>query len=146
MRDKPLRLLIVGSGDPDRVKALKARAKKLGIDFAVAVRRARPTTSSPGSHAARAFALVSHWEGSSTALLEAMAVDAPVVASRQAGDARHVLDEGRFGALVDADNPASIAKGLLDQLSATPLRSGDRVEQYRLSRTHERYLELLRPL
>ena len=145
MRDKPLRLLIVGSGDPDRVKALKARAKKLGIDFALLFAGETDNVFAWLARA-RAFALVSHWEGSSTALLEAMAVDAPVVASRQAGDARHVLDEGRFGALVDADNPASIAKGLLEQLSASPLLSGDRIEQFRLSRTHECYLELLRPL
>lgn len=145
MREKPLRLLIVGSGDPDRVKALKARAKKLGIDFAL---HFAGETDNVFAWLARAqaFALVSHWEGSSTALLEAMAVDVPVVASRQAGDARHVLDEGRFGALVDADAPASIAQGLLNQLSDNAIRSGDRVENYRLTRTHARYLDLLRPL
>ena len=145
MRQRPLRLLIVGSGDPARVEALTARAKRLGIDFGLSF---AGETDNVFAWLARArlFALVSHWEGSSTALLEALAVGVPLVASRQAGDARHVLDEGRFGTLVDADDPASIAKGLLSQLSDDAIRPGDRVEDYRLTRTHERYLELLRPL
>jgi len=92
------------------------------------------------------FALVSHWEGSSTALLEAMAVGLPVVASRQAGDAASVLGEGRFGALVDADDPRSIAEGMLCQLGEDAVRPGSRVDEFRLEQTHERYLEIFRAL
>lgn len=145
LRDSPLRLLVVGSGDPDRRTALEAHARHLGIEAAL---QFAGETDNVFAWLARAqaFALVSHWEGSSTALLEAMAVDVPVVASRQAGDARFVLDEGRFGVLVDANDPASIAKGLLHQIGDSAIRPGDRVEQYRLARTHQRYLDLIRPL
>ena len=145
MRERPLRLLVVGSGDPKRVEALEARAKKLGIDFALSFAGESDNVFAWLARA-RLFSLVSHWEGSSTALLEALAVGVPVVASRQAGDARHVLDGGRFGALVDADDPASIARGLLAQLSADAVRPGDRVEAYRLEHTHQRYLDLLREI
>ena len=145
IEQRPLRLMIVGSGDPARVAALEARAAALGIGEAVLF---AGETDNVFAWLARAdlFALASHWEGSSTALLEALAVGVPVVASRQAGDARHVLDEGRYGALVDADDPASIARGLLAQLSDDAVRPGDRVEEYRLARTHQRYLDLLRGL
>ena len=145
MRETPLRLLVVGSGPPDRVAALKVHAKDLGIDAAL---QFAGETDNVFAWLARAqaFALVSHWEGSSTALLEAMAVGVPVVASRQAGDARFVLDEGRYGVLVDGKDPASIAAGLLQQLGDHPITSGDRVDHYRLSVTHQRYLDLIRPL
>lgn len=139
---RPLRLLIVGSGDPQRVAALKRRVTRLGLTDVVAF---AGETSNVFAWLARAdlFALVSHWEGSSTALLEAMAVGVSVVAGRQAGDAAEVLAEGEYGALVDADDPRCIADGLLRQLSDEAVRPGDRVEQYRLEATHQRYLDLI---
>ena len=145
MAVRPLRLMIVGSGDPARVRALQARAQALGIGDAVLF---AGETNNVFAWLKRAdlFALASHWEGSSTALLEALAVGMPVVATRQAGDARFVLDDGQYGALVDAKDPASIAKGLLAQLSGDAVRPGARVEAYRLERTHQHYLDLLRPL
>ena len=145
MRERSLRLIIVGSGDPERIAALKERAHALDIGEAVIF---AGETSNVFAWLARAdlFALVSHWEGSSTALLEAMAVGVPVVASRQAGDAASVLGEGRFGALVDADDPRSIAEGMLRQLGEDAVRPGSRIDEYRLERTHERYLEIFRVL
>lgn len=143
-RERPLRLIIVGTGDPARSAALKQRADQLGIGAAV---RFAGETRNVFAWLARAdvYALVSHWEGSSTALLEALAVGTPVVASRQAGDAAHVLDGGRFGVLVDAEDPDSIAAAILRQLD-NPVRPGERVEQYRLARTHQHYLELFAAL
>ena len=102
--------------------------------------------SSPGSRAPTCSSLASHWEGSSTALLEALSVGVPVVATRQAGDARFVLDEGLYGALADADDPASIAAAILAQLGHDRVMPGERAEAYRLSATHQRYLDLLRGL
>ena len=145
MKQTPLRLMIVGSGDPLRVAALEARATALGIGAAVLF---AGETDNVFAWLARAdvFALASHWEGSSTALLEALAVGVPVVATRQAGDARFVLDEGRFGALADADDPPTIAAAIVAQLGEKRVLPGDRVEAYRLTATHQRYLDLLRGL
>lgn len=142
---KPLRLMIVGSGDPARVAALQERAAALGIGNAVLF---AGETGNVFAWLGQAdlFALASHWEGSSTALLEALAVGTPVVATHQAGDARFVLDEGRYGALADANDPASIAAAILKQLGKHRVLPGARVEEYRLAATHERYLEQLRGL
>lgn len=143
-QSRPMRLIILGSGDPSLQTRLQNKAIELGVaddvDFA-------GVSGNVFAWMARAsvFALVSWWEGSSTALLEAMAVDCPIVASRQAGDAADVLDDGRFGRLVDASDVNGIAEALLAQI-AEPLRSGDRVEQYRLEDTHRRYAEALSDL
>lgn len=141
---RPLRLIIVGAGQPELLDALTARASERGLGAAMLFAGETDNVFAWLSRA-QLFALVSHWEGSSTALLEALAVGTPVVASRQAGDATWVLDQGKYGRLVDADQPASIAEGIVDQL-ADPVQPGNRVEEYQLERTHQRYLDLLRPL
>lgn len=141
---RPLRLIIVGSGQPDLLSALKARATERGLGEAILFAGETDNVFA-WLRGARAFALTSHWEGSSTALLEAMAVGVPIVASRQAGDAEDVLDGGRFGVLVDADDPTTIADGILRQLD-DPINPANRVDDYRLANTHQRYLDLLREL
>jgi len=140
MRKRPLRLIILGSGEAARIQLLKRRAADLEISDAVLF---AGETDNVFAWLARSdvFALVSHWEGSSTALLEALAVGTPILASRQAGDAVHVLDDGRFGVLVEAGDPAGIAAGILRQLD-DPVRPDDRAAQYRLGETYERYLEV----
>ncbi len=138
------RLVIIGSGPGEVTKKLDKLAHEVDIAGDVLFAGEQSNVFAWLSRAAL-FALPSHWEGSSTALLEAMAVGTPVLASRQAGDAAHVLDGGKYGRLVDADDPADIAAGIIDQL-ADPIRPGDRVEEFRLEHTHRRYLEMLRDL
>ena len=145
MRRTPLRLMIVGSGDAERIAALKARAATLGIGDAVLFAGETDNVFA-WLKRADAFVLASHWEGSSTALLEALSVGVPVVATRQAGDARFVLDKGHYGALADADDPATIASAIVEQLGEGRVMPGDRADAYRLSATHQHYLELLRGL
>ena len=141
-RRKALRLAIVGSGDPELVERLKRRAAEQGLPLLFA---GETSNVFAWLKHARLFALVSNWEGSSTALLEALAVGTPVVASTQAGDAAYVLDDGRYGVLVDADDAESIAAGILAQLD-NPVLPGSRAEDYDLASTHARYLEVLEAL
>ena len=71
---------------------------------------------------ADAFVLPSWWEGSPNVLLEAMAVDVPIVASRSAGNAVDLLDDGRCGLLVDpADAAAMAALALLSAPASPPI-------------------------
>jgi glycosyltransferase involved in cell wall biosynthesis len=143
--DRPMRLVIVGGGARDRITKLKSYAVSLGI--ADRVEFPGETENVFGwLKQADLFALVSRWEGSSTALLEALAAGIPVVASRQAGDAAHVLGGGRFGVLVDADDPQSIAEGIVHQLGPDRILPGDRAEKFDLSDTHDRYAALFTEL
>lgn len=144
-RTTPLRLVIIGSGPDAYRRRLDQLAVQAGIADAILF---AGQTDNVFAWLARAavFALPSHWEGSSIALLEALAVGTPVLASRQAGDATYALEQGRRGALVDANSPEDIARGLLLQISADRILPGDRAEAFDLHRTHDAYLELLRRL
>ncbi|KQX20908.1 MULTISPECIES: glycosyltransferase [unclassified Sphingomonas] len=133
--ERRLRLAILGSGSGSgsgderaRLEDCAARAG-LGEDFLLAGESANVF-----AWAARAgvFVLPSRWEGSSVALLEAMAVGAPVIASRRAGDAAQVLDEGRHGLLVGGEDRSELARAILVQLSGYAVRPGDRACAYGL--------------
>ncbi|MBO9375636.1 glycosyltransferase [Sphingomonas histidinilytica] len=129
--ERRLRLVILGDGtgeERSRLEQLAARAG-LGEDFLLA-----GETANVFAWAARAgvFVLPSRWEGSSVALLEAMAVGVPVIASRLAGDAAQVLDEGRYGLLVGGDDRTELARAILVQLSGYAVRPGDRACAYGL--------------
>jgi glycosyltransferase involved in cell wall biosynthesis len=125
---RAVRLVVLGAGADDHRAALIARAEALGVARHVMF---AGTTDNvyPWLRAARVFALASRWEGSSIALLEAMAAGTPIVASRTAGDAADVLDHGRFGLLVDADDPAAFAAALLQQID-DPVLPGGRAHAY----------------
>ena len=119
---RPLRLVIVGAGRPALLAKLRAQAAARGLGESLYFAGETDNVFAWLTRA-RLFALTSHWEGSSTALLEALAVGIPIVAARQAGDAAHVLGQGEFGVLIDADDPASIARGIVSQLE-DPVRPG----------------------
>jgi glycosyltransferase involved in cell wall biosynthesis len=128
-RVRPLRLVILGGGADAYREALLARARARGI----ADRCLLPGVTDDvfaWLRAADVFALASHWEGSSIALLEAMAAGTPVVASFTAGDAPEVLDGGRHGLLADATDPDAFAAALLRQAGADPVRPGNRADAY----------------
>jgi len=124
-----LRLIILGGGPEDERRRLAAAgdAAGLGEDLLLA-----GETDNVFAWLARAdaFALPSLWEGSSMALLEALAVGVPVVAARQAGDAEGVLAGGRCGLLVDGRDVESLADALLMQTSRDAIRPGDRADCY----------------
>lgn len=129
--ERRLRLAILGGGSGDERARLEQCAVRAGLgeDFLLAGESANVF-----AWAARAgvFVLPSRWEGSSVALLEAMAVGVPVIASRLAGDAAQVLDEGRHGLLVGGDDRTELARAILVQLSGYAVRPGDRACSYGL--------------
>lgn len=136
----PARLIIVGTGPASERARLAARAEQLGI---AEVTLFAGETDNVFAWLARAsvFALPSRWEGSSLALLEALAVGTPVVATRSAGDAAWVLDEGRYGLLADPE-PQSFAAALATQLSPDRATPSDRAEAYALYDTLDGYAAL----
>jgi len=140
-RERPMRLIILGGGPRSQSDRLGARAAELGISDHVDL---VPPTNNPFPYmaAARVLALPSLWEGSANVLLEAMACGTPVIASRTAGDADHVLGSGRYGALVDPDDVDGLARAILQQMSPMAVRPGARAEQFRRSKMLRRYIAL----
>jgi glycosyltransferase involved in cell wall biosynthesis len=137
---RPLRLAILGGGSESERASLQLQAERCGLgqDFLLAGETHNVFAWLSRS---KVFVLPSRWEGSSVALLEAMASGTPVVASVLAGDARQVLDGGRFGRLVDGSCPRELATAIDQQLSDQVVRPGDRVLQY--GEPWERYRQLI---
>lgn len=139
-RSRPVRLIIVGGGTQEERARLQQLAAEHGIGehFLLA-----GETDNVFAWAARAsvFALPSRWEGSSLALLEALAVGTPVVASQLAGDAADVLGHGRFGLLFDGSDGQALADAIAHQLSDRPVLPGTRARNYGL--TADAYLSLI---
>ena len=129
LREKA-RLVIVGGGtDEERARYTRIAADAgLGDDsFLLA-----GETDNVFAWLSRAklFALPSRWEGSSVALIEAMAVGTPIVASTLAGDAAEVLDHGRYGRLFDGEDADALAAAISTQLSDEVVTPGDRASAY----------------
>jgi glycosyltransferase involved in cell wall biosynthesis len=118
---RDLRLMIQGGGASRALSDLAGRIAALGLEDAV---RLEGEVADPIPLLARAaaYALPSRWEGASNSLLEALACDVPVVASRTAGAAVEVLGAGRCGRLVDPDDVASLARALTLQAFPGPER------------------------
>lgn len=140
-RTRPLRLVILGTGADAYRDTLVAHAAARGVAGLVLFAGVTDNVF-PWLRAARVFALASLWEGSSIALLEAMATDTPIVASRTAGDAADVLGDGRYGLLVDAGDADAFAAALLRQID-TPVRPGARVRDYDAAAMFRAYHALL---
>lgn len=113
--ERKLRLMIVGSEKPRARAKLQKLAAKLDVaqDVAFVGQVANPF---PYFRVASVLALPSKWEGCSNVLLEALACELPVVASRTAGNAKNILHDGQFGVLVDPLDAAAMSKALLAQI------------------------------
>ena len=142
---RDLRLVILGGTPGRELEALARIASDLGVGPNVDL---VPAVPNPFSYMAAAdvLALPSLWEGSSNVLLEAMACGTPVVAATSAGDARVVLDKGRFGLLVEPLDEAALADALLSQTGARPILPADRARDFDRGRALAAYMQLFNQL
>lgn len=141
-QERPLRLVLLGDGDAAARARLRAQAHALGLGDAVAL---LPGCDNPFPYMARAdvVALPSLWEGSPNVLLEAMACGTPVVASHTAGNAAEILDMGRFGLVIDPDEPRALAQALLAQVDAARrILPAGRAEAFSIDATLAAYGEM----
>jgi glycosyltransferase involved in cell wall biosynthesis len=89
------------------------------------------------------FVLPSHEEGSSNALLEAMAAGLPVVATDVGGNAE-ALDNGRLGILVPPRDPTALASALemlLDDMEAGMAKAREAVKHVRANYSSDSMVE-----
>ncbi len=106
------RLTLVGEG-PQRAR-LAALIAAEGTGRSIALPGAA-ADATPALRAADVFVLPSREEGMSIALLEAMALGMPVVASAIAGNLKLIVDR-EHGRTATPDDPAALAGAILDQL------------------------------
>ena len=139
-RQQPLDLVIIGKGSAAERQALVDAGSAAGFGDHLFLPGETDNVFAWLRDAA-AFVLPSRWEGSSMALLEALAVGTPIVATRQAGDAAHVLDQGRYGLLVEAGDVASMAAAILRQLSDSPVLPGHRAADFDADDTLTHYAD-----
>lgn len=139
-REQKVRLVILGEGSADEQARLQQRAHTSGLADSFLLAGKTDNVFCWLSRAA-AFALPSRWEGSSVALLEALAVGTPVIASRLAGDAADVLDQGRYGLLFDGEDAGALATAIARQLSADAVTPNGRASHY--PPPWDRYRELI---
>jgi glycosyltransferase involved in cell wall biosynthesis len=121
IRDEPdVRVVVVGDG-PLR-SDLTAQIDRLQVGRAVHLAGFHSDVPDVVA-AADVVVSPSRWEGLSIALLEAMALGKPIVATRIGGNAE-ALDDGVSGALVPRDDPAAFA-GAIAALLADPQRAAE---------------------
>lgn len=109
------RLTLIGEG-PER-PALEARAAALGLSRGPDGAIDMPGASDDPTHLLRGadlFILPSREEGMSIALLEAMALGIPLVATAIPGNQR-LVQTFKHGRLVPPEDPAALAAGVIDQ-------------------------------
>ena len=114
---RPVRLAILGTGSPREREQLERLARRLGVAQDVALPGAVDNVAAWLTRA-DLFVSSSLWEGSAGALVEALAMGCPVVATDCVGSARDLLDQGRIGLLVPHRNPSAMADAMATQLDA----------------------------
>jgi len=143
------RLALIGEG-PER-PSLEGLIGRLGLRGAVEL---PGVSADPAAdlRAADLFVLPSREEGMSIALLEAMALGVPAVASAIPGNAA-ILADGVHGRLAPPDDPAALARAILDQwgdpdrAAAMAWAARRRViEEYSIEAVARRHIDLFRRL
>ncbi|RJS94723.1 glycosyltransferase [Salinisphaera sp. Q1T1-3] len=114
----PLRLVIIGDG-PER-DALAAQVRSLGLEEAVWLAGARDDTPTLLNGMA-VYVCASIAEGIALTMLEAMACERPIVATRVGGNPE-LVDDGTHGLLVPSGAPAAMAEAI-ETLLAEPDRA-----------------------
>ncbi|MEI6414742.1 MAG: glycosyltransferase [Pseudomonadota bacterium] len=122
---RPCRLVILGEGTEREALMMQARALGVAADFELPGFVANPYGY---LGRARLFVSSSRFEGLGDALVEALAVGTPVIATHCPGGPVEVLDGGRFGPLVPVGDHTAMSEAMARLLDHPPaaghLRAG----------------------
>ena len=140
-RQHPCRLILFGEGP--LTEFYRKLAASLGISDSVSM--PGYTANLPAElKAADAFVVSSHCESFSVVLVEALACGVPVVATNCPSGPPEILRNGQYGLLVQPDNPAALAEGIVKVLEGRGIRPpAESWEPYRLERIIDQYEALL---
>ncbi len=136
------KLIILGEG-PERDN-LKNKIVKLGLSNSVFL---EGFVRDPTSYYSKAHVLVhtSLWEGFGNVLVEAMSCGTPVVAYDCIGAIREVLEDGKYGKLVEFGNLSALASAIIDQIESPPSQSilMEAVCRFEVVKIAKQYLQCL---
>jgi glycosyltransferase involved in cell wall biosynthesis len=141
-RKRLSKLLILGEGE-ERPR-LQALVTELGLEEDVAL---AGFVGNPFSYMAKAalFVLSSRWEGLPTALIEAMACGTSVVSTNCPSGPEEILENGKYGLLVQRGDIEALAEAILSTLDARPNSKAlqHRASEFSLNNACDQYLEFL---
>jgi glycosyltransferase involved in cell wall biosynthesis len=132
LSEEPRVRLLVAGREGNQTALLRAMADRLGLNGATTLLGAREDVADLLC-AADVMVIPSRWEGLSSVLIEAMAMQAPVVAS-DLPTIRDAVSDGDTARLVPAGDPVRLAAALTTTL-------GDPAAAERAQRAHRRFLE-----
>lgn len=139
---RDVRLVLFGDGD--RRSELERLAKELEIDAYVDM---PGFVENPYSYMAKADVFVNSakHEGFGNVIIEAMACEAPIVATDCPGAPAELLDKGEFGRLVPVGKPEEMADAIKASLDDPTDASvlGDRAEDFSSEKSIDHYAEVL---
>lgn len=136
----PARLIILGEGE-DR-GLLEAQAQQSGVGEDIDLPGFTPNPFAFMSRAS-VFVLSSIYEGMPGALIQAMACGAPVVATDCPTGPDEILEDGRWGILVQMRDPVAMAAAIERTLGAPPVDVRKRAAAFAEPEAVKRYLAAL---
>lgn len=140
----PARLIILGEGK-ERGN-LERLVRELQLEDAVQL-PGRVGSTAPWMARADLFVLSSRREGLPAVMIEALALGLPIVSTRCPSGPDEILEQGRWGQLVEVGDVAALAQAMADTLMRPPEdRAGlrARAAEFSLDRALEQYLRLWR--
>ena len=141
------RLIILGTGPLS--ETLRDLVVQLGLEDSIDFLGFRSNVL-PFIRQADAFVLSSRCEGFGNVIVEALGCGTPVISTRCEYGPAEILDDGRYGVLVETRNPAAMARAmdevasLRDQFPAEMLRQ--RAGEFSYAACATRYLALFQSL
>ncbi|EIC20283.1 glycosyltransferase [Thiorhodovibrio frisius] len=141
-RERPCRLMILGRGR--RHETLLKLARELGVEQYLSLPGFQSNPYAWLSRA-RVFVLSSLWEGLPVALIEALGLEVPAVATDCPGGPAEVLTNSHCGTLVPIQDPPAMATAIRHWLDthAPPEAFAAMVAPYRIEVSATAYLDTL---
>lgn len=134
------RLLILGEG-PQR-KMLESLIQELDLGDLVSM---PGFVKNPFSYMRRAdvFVLSSRWEGFGNVIVEAMACGTPVVSTDCPNGPGEILEDGKWGQLVEVGSPDKMASAIIHTLNRDYRNANERAQDFTVAKAAKLYLRML---
>lgn len=134
-------LIILGEGELRNELESLIKLKNLDKNIFLLGYQVNP---SPWFDSATLFVLPSSWEGFGNVLVEALQSCLPIVSTDCKSGPSEILDHGRYGELVEINNPQSLADGIIASISKKHDQNAlyHRSQAFTIKEASKKYLEL----